>query len=372
MDIVRKELTPDELQNPNNRYDVDCDCTQTTIDGGATWVNNPGVDPRTSTALLLPVPTTSDPQCDAATGIINNFHGSMTALLNNLSVSDNVWAGASLIITLLDFLTGIVLIIQLFIDLCALILSIGVASVESEFTDTVYDQIKCILYCDAKPDGTFDSAAFEKVQTDVQTTFGELSDVNLVFQGWLAGLGFVGLTNVGSVKRTTGDCSDCECAWCWDQDLTTSDFSMSTSGAAGWPALAQYTSGVGWQAVVNSSRGVPAELASFFGFGRLMPDARYTKIELTIDITFGDQSVFSSEYSILLGSTHLFDFGNTDQSGVLTWTGDLTTSAEQIAFGGSNTGIGYNNTGGDSGGSATLSHIHLEGIGANPFGTNNC
>lgn len=213
MKIVRGKLTSDDIIPPNQRYDVSCDCTQSLINGS--WVNNPNIDPRTSAGYLLPVPTRTNPRCESATGIINNFRDGLNQVINALDETGNVAAGASVLLTLLDFLTGVGLLIQLFIDFCTLILSIGTAGVSAAFTDPVYHQLQCLLDCDSLPDGTWDATTFAKLQADVTSSFGALSDVNLVFQGWLANVGYIGLSNIGTVKTSTGgDCSDCLCCDC--------------------------------------------------------------------------------------------------------------------------------------------------------------
>lgn len=215
MEVIRKKLTPDEISNPNLRYNPDCDCVQQTSDGGATWFNQPGQDPRTSPALLIPPVSSAQPNCDTAASIVANFRDGLTATLLSLSQGANAVGAASVLLTLLEFLSGIGILIQLIIDFCSVIVSIGVTGVEAAFTDGVYDELTCIIMCDVGTDGSVSASQFAQIQSDVAIHFGALSDVNLVFQGWLAQLGNVGLQNVAALKHISGDCDSCDCAICF-------------------------------------------------------------------------------------------------------------------------------------------------------------
>lgn len=363
MDIVRKELTPDELQNPNNRYNPDCDCTQTTIDGGATWQDNPGIDPRTSTALLLPVPTTSDPRCDSATGITANFRDGLTQVIANLNTTSNAFAGASIILTILDFLDGIGLIIQLFIDFCTLILSIGVELVEADFTNSVYAQFACNLYCDCKDDGSFDATAFDKLLTDNATSFGEFSTVNIILNSWLNGLGFVGLSNVGSVKRTSGDCSDCACGWCYEFDFTIDEqgWVLTPIGAS---VRGQYLSGQGWSSNDNVCEG--ADWNNAFNVNLL---TTYTATVDTMQIDYTSTNGTSDGIDVAVGYPSGFSAETTygEPGGTLSFSPNCPVLQIYVQMNPSTSSCG-----GDRPGSVIMSKLRLYGTGDNPFGTNNC
>ncbi len=356
MDIIRKELTPAELQNPNSRYNPDCDCTQTTIDGGATWQNNPGIDPRTSAALLLPAPSTSDPRCDSATGITANFRDGLTQALANLNTTGNAFAGASVILTILDFLDGIGLIIQLFIDFCTLILGIGVEAVAADFTDSVYAQFACNLYCDCKPDGTFDAAAFDQLLADNASSFGEFSTVNIILNSWLNGLGFVGLSNVGSIKRTSGDCSDCNCRWCYYLDFTVSDQGFSNIGVSTW------VSGQGWQGGYLS--GTSQSHVNILG--SLPALARVTSVTLHNCKPSGSGGNNQDQYNLYNGGTNTSfnqTFGDPTIGCPVNTGWDLDAMGDSLEL--------SINTGTDPT-TCYIQGVKLQGFGDNPFGTNNC
>jgi len=64
--VIRKQLSEDEIGNPNYRYNSDCDCIQYSSDGGTTWADAPGSDMRHADAFRLPPRGGSDIQCSAA------------------------------------------------------------------------------------------------------------------------------------------------------------------------------------------------------------------------------------------------------------------------------------------------------------------
>ena len=242
MEIVRKKLDPAEVSSPLVRYDADCACIQTTSDG-TTWVNTPARDMRSSPSFALPPVAGGNPPCDAAASVIENFRTGLSGLIVQIDEGVSIFGAASWIITLLDFLDGIGVFIQLFVDLVTLIIGIGTTGVSAAFTDAVYQQLECILSCAFASDGTMTPDKFTEAQAQITTAFGALSDVNLVFQGWLAPLGNVGLQNIAALKHVTGDCSSCDpCTWSKTFDFTI-DAHTFTPGAG---CAGTYVPGTGW------------------------------------------------------------------------------------------------------------------------------
>jgi len=350
--IIRMKLTPDDISNPTQRYNADCDCTQTLV--GDAWMDNPAIDPRTSSALLLPAPTRSDPACSAATAITNNFRDGLTGALNNLNTTGNVLGAGSVILTILDFLDGVGLLIQLFVDFCSLILSIGTEAVGAAFDDSVYADLQCILFCDASPDGTFTEAQFDQVLMDIVTAFGEFSTVNIILNSWLNNLGFVGLTNVGIVKSAAGDCDDCGCSWCYTWDFTVND--------GGWEngLVASYEPGVGWVgSEFNGTSNTHCEIkltfptaanVTGFGYTGCKPTGSGVNNNTFFELTLGGSDVYTNVIGI--------DEGCPVSNGV-----SMSVTADQAV-------IALN--AGTSGGPTTITSVTLTGTGTNPFGDDNC
>lgn len=209
MKIIRKKLSEDELQPPNTRYDADCDCIQQTYDGGTTWVDAPLQDPRTSPMFLRPPLDLSDSACEAASGIVENFHDSLDSTITTINGGANAVGVGNLVANILLDITGIGLLISLLIEFGSIIISIGTTGVAAAFTSTVFDQLLCIFVENMGTNGQVSAAQFANIQAAISSTFGALSDVNVVMQGWLAPLGYVGLSNIGVLFAQSGDCSSC-------------------------------------------------------------------------------------------------------------------------------------------------------------------
>ena len=352
MKIIRMELTPNDISSPDVRYDTDCACVQSCVAGS--WVDNPAADPRTSPAFALPAPSGVDQKCNAATGITDNFKSGLDASLSALNATGNALAVGSVVLNILDFLAGIGVIAQLFVDFGALVLGIGTTAVNAVFTDSVYAELACTLYCDSSADGTFTETQFDQVLTDIASSFGEFSTVNIVLNSWLNNLGFVGLSNVGIQKAISGDCSDCACEWCYTWDFTLSD--------GGWtsPAVATYTPGVGWVGhEYDANSNTHCEIKLTFPMAGEVTSFSYTGCKPT-----GSGSNNATLFELLLGGTDVYDdiIGIDEGCPVSNEvTMDVTADTAIIAL-----------NAGTSGGATTISSVTMRGLGTNPFGTDNC
>lgn len=93
--------------------------------------------------------------------------------------------------------------------------AIGIATLRAALTDTVYDTLQCILYCNISPDASFSEAQWQAVKSDIAEQIGGIA--SLFLQHLVNVLGAVGLTNLArSGGATEGDCDDCECGGCSD------------------------------------------------------------------------------------------------------------------------------------------------------------
>jgi len=331
MMIIRKKLTPDELVNPTQRYDPTCDCTQSLV--GGDWVDNPNIDPRTSTALLLPPPSGGSPACDGAAAIVSNFRSGLTGTLAAINAAATAAAGASFILNFLDFLDGIGLLIQLLIDFCALVISIGTEAVEAAFTDDVYEALKCIIFCHISSDGTLTQAQLNAIELQVRTVYGEFSTVALIFGSWVESLGPVGLSNIASLKRETGDCDECSCSWCYEWANQTEMLADS------WTP----TSGTFWNAAFAASLTKISFTWTSDGVGQ----GGDSGAAIWLSNSFVDRVVLDTP----LSST----------PNPVEWTDVPTTVAGGIAFG--------LNAASGSGGVVAVATLHLEGVDERPAWT---
>ena len=136
--IIRKRLDASEVGGANTRYDDGCDCTQTTPDGGTTWIDNPGIDPRHSPALQKPPRTGGDPQCDAA----HNMRLQLEKFINTVVTAATQGAGASQILGVLAFFMPEIAILWLLAtEIIGGLLSVGQSVINAAFTTPIYDQL---------------------------------------------------------------------------------------------------------------------------------------------------------------------------------------------------------------------------------------
>lgn len=234
MQIVRKKLTPDEIQPPGTRYDSGCDCVQVTPDGGTTWNDAPGLDPRKQPGFLHPPLGGDNRKCDAAANMVQAIRH-FTETMDNGST---VWSLATLAFGLLGAFLPLGIIVDLVLITAEAIILVGIALQKAAMTDGVYDQLLCIFYENSDADGQLDDAAFAQVYSDIEA---QLESTAAGFTERILDLiGRVGLNNMGAMGTETGDCDACS-AWtrCWDvtnfDQWTVNIGTSSVTGIDGMP-----------------------------------------------------------------------------------------------------------------------------------------
>lgn len=345
--IVRKKLSADEVGGANTRYDDDCDCTQTTPDGGTTWIDNPGIDPRHSPALQMPPRTTSDPQCDAAA----NMRHQLEKFINTIVTVASQGAGASQILGVLAFFMPEIAILWLLAtEIVGGLLSVGQSVINAAFTTPVYDQLEQIFYCNISSDGTCSAEQLAAIESDIGSIIGGV--VQVVMAAYLTLTGEVGLTNSGAVGDEVGDCSGFICGWCYEIDFTSTDGGWSSFSTPG----AVYTPGVGWtDATSGGTRGTFIESPTF-------PLATFTHIEF--DYTAVDNVTSTVDYGRVSGTITMLDVCP-GALGSFTVGWDGSESFDQV-------GLQVGNSTSFPAGSSKITRALFRGTGANPFGDNNC
>lgn len=247
--VIRKRLSEDQVTPPNTRWDETCNCVQTSPDNGTTWNRDDGQDPRVNPAGKLPALSGGDPQCDAAERIGAAFNRYVDTVLAAASIVEAINGVLSF---LLIFLPAIGIILAAIGAGIEVLFGIGTTLISVDMTDAVYEQIKCIIYCHLSTDGQMSQDQLDAINADISTNVGGVpNDVWTVYQN---ALGFVGLSNSGVKGIETGDCTDCDCGWCFEWD-----FSAVSGIADGW-FVADGTSGVwtpgtGWVGVDNGRGG---------------------------------------------------------------------------------------------------------------------
>jgi len=252
--LVRKKLTASEFSNSNLRYSEGCDCVQFSPDGGTTWIDQPANDPRTSDAYRLPPLTGSDKRCRAAKGMENLVRSFVDKRIED--ITDAELAGS--ILGIVAFIPGFNVLWALILAFVAFAFTIAREVLEAAFTEAVYDELRCIFYCNIDDDGQMDAEGF----TDA---YAQLVTFDAVARTWIQAVmdlvGYVGLSDAGVALEGAADCDECECEHCFYLDLRTSNGSSVGLVSSG----GSYVSGQGWRAVVQNS--VTRSTYGYWDFG---------------------------------------------------------------------------------------------------------
>jgi len=193
-------------QPTNRRYNADGEL-EVSYDNGATWVTDPSLDDRFSGTIAPPIAGAdgTEKACAAAASgeewVKQNL---IESLETGATFADLNAAGVALIALL--GVTGIGLLVAGF---AAAIFVAGVSAVQAAFTTEVWTQFRCILYCHIEPDGSFTTAGWQAVKTDILSDFTGV--VSVILYNWVNSVGPVGLTNSArSGFVATADCTSCE------------------------------------------------------------------------------------------------------------------------------------------------------------------
>lgn len=204
MEIVRKKLTQDEIIAPTLRYDTTCSCIQRTNDGGGTWVDAPGSDPRHDPSFRAPVRAGgADPRCDAAA----NLTAYLKKAIHDTMTPTTTTTAATVLFDAVLLLGEFGVVVDLVSIVVEGLFAIGQSVVNAAMTDAVYAQLQCIFDLDISTDGSISAAQLTAIESDVAAQIGGTAEtvLNLVF-----GLtGEVGLSNAGAHGTLTGDCTSC-------------------------------------------------------------------------------------------------------------------------------------------------------------------
>jgi len=243
MQIVRKKLSADEISPPNKRYHSETDTVQTTPDGGTTWNDDPGSDPRTNTAYQLPPLTTSDPRCDAAANMVAYLRSMIDV---DVLAMEN-WSRATALLSILLLIIPGGVLVDLILLSVGIIAAEGASAIAAAFTEGVYDNFLCYFYNNLDADGILTDAGLTALIAEVEA--GEDSTVVNVFEAHNHYMLFVGWTNAGASGSETGDCSACATCTDYSDDFQTGALGdktfLSVSFSNQWPTGGEINDGGG-------------------------------------------------------------------------------------------------------------------------------
>lgn len=239
--VVRKELSPSQVTPATLRWNPDTNTVQQTPDGGTTWIDNPAADPRHGAGFQLPARGGDDPQCDAADNMIVKLKA-----LTNIFESEiaQLQAVNALVDIILVFLPEVGIIIEACLAATEFLLTIGADVIASAFTDDQWEIVRCILYCDIATDGTVSQAQFDAIADDIHVKNSTVV-YDVLYTLLTLSLGPVGLTNAGATGDATGDCSECDCTFCYQWDFTIDSYASDGWGVES--PYGHYATGQGWE-----------------------------------------------------------------------------------------------------------------------------
>ncbi len=210
MKIIRGRLSASDVTPATLRWNPDTNTVQQTADGGATWTDQPTLDPRSGDGYRLPARTTSDPRCDAAANMVVKLKSMVNIFESELA---QLQAVNALVDIVLVFLPEVGIVIEALLAATEFLLTIGADVISAAFTDDQWDLVKCILYCDISGDGTVTSSQFDTIISDIHDQCSTVV-YDVLFTLLHLALGDVGLSNAGATGDATDDCSSCACRWC--------------------------------------------------------------------------------------------------------------------------------------------------------------
>lgn len=341
MPIIRKKLFADEVYPSDIRYNPDTGTVQSLVNGD--WVDNPLADPRNQTTF--PPRATADPACDGAKSVSDALKNQISGVITAIDDGKTAFTIIGLILGLFSF--GLFdIFVAIALAIANAMLDAGTAALNAALTDAVYDTLTCILFCHMDNHGRLLPNGLNLVKTDVTDQIGGLGATILNSMLSLAGEG--GVNNLASKGTSTGDCSGCDCGWCYEFDFTTSSYGLTL-------IYGTWVDGVG---IVGTAAGTG--VAIFFNIP-LPSSAMMTKGCMTVDCT---------------GTNNISWAANNGAVALLSTTNNPAGSYEAVNVpitlnAGENMGINPS-SGAGQGGNVTLTKLRLSGSGDNPFGTNNC
>jgi len=178
---------------------------QSSLDGGTTWFDDPENDPRNNATYFPPLDGDdgAEKRCEGAANAQEFLKQNLIDELASGLAYAEIYSTIIGIIAILG-ITGIGVIIGV---VTAAIFVAGVIVVQAAFTSEVWEDLKCILYCNISDDASYTELQWIQVKNQITLTFTGV--VQFILYNWVNALGFVGLTNSARSNMALGaDCSE--------------------------------------------------------------------------------------------------------------------------------------------------------------------
>jgi len=321
LQVVRKELDPDEVYPTNLRYNSDCDCVQQTYDGGETWVDQPGQDPRSAPQFQFPPVTADDPRCQAAANMTAYFENVIGTALGVLSTGLDALGLATTLMPIFIELGPFAILFDVGLGLATGLVGLGVDVINSEFTPETYDALECIFYCNIQADGSVTDADLADIIADIADQLNP--DVQLIMGLCFLLMGKVGLSNSGTIGEAPADCDACDCPWRGYIDLTATAWTYVAVDDPDWGVEGVHD-GAGWNA--TNAGPVDTAYATQMNIEGVFPDGNYRKVRILAVQTLGELLV--DIHNAILNVDGDPDISTLDTGDItLEWTGNRNSSS---------------------------------------------
>ncbi len=234
MTLIRSRLSEDQLGTNSYRYNSDCACVQYSPDGGTTWNDASGSDPRNAPQFRFPARTGSDIECNGAANALAWIKGVIDRCTAILEIGGIVVELANEILRFAEIIFAEAggWLLNLILDAAGTLFGIGYAEISGAFDATQYDLLLCALYCNADSNGQYDDTRFAALQSMITATMN--STAAAVVNLFLSIQGKVGVSNAGAQGTAMGDCSactSCVTGYVWDFRVSDGGFVFDSEAA---------------------------------------------------------------------------------------------------------------------------------------------
>lgn len=348
MQVIRKHISESEIAPTNIIYDPDCDCVKKDWGDGLGFVDYPQGDPRHSTIFLRP-PRTTDIRCASAANMVGWIHKFIDSAISTMEAFGFLLSIVTLLFNDLALISeGFTLFVSGVTDLAGNLLTAGSVLIDASFTETEYDLLLCIFFCNMDESGNVSIDALALIESEVTVQLN--TTAALVVNEILTLQGEVGLTNAGRIGTATADCDGCDCGWsrCWDFSLSGDLLNLTLNEGT-------YDPGHSYLGVTAGAETAIVEMQS-----DVITEFRCTKVTLTYSMSDASPSNGGIDIRLYNGATLVVEWHELPAipGSHQTWTWEGDENITQVLY--------TVSTGTLTGATCGLEKIRMEGFGDAP------
>lgn len=182
-------------------------------DGGVTFVLAPEYDYR-NTSIVFSKPSElgiTSTKCQAADSVTAVFRDQMVNTINDDMSAATILGVIAAVILFFATAGTSSFISASVVGIVAAILTSGVTVWQAEFSEEVWHDFTCLIYCNMVDDESIDQAGLDAVYAGIEDKFDGI--VVPTLRGYIAAAGLVGINNMmyGLSGDPDADCTDCDC-----------------------------------------------------------------------------------------------------------------------------------------------------------------